>query len=116
MKKISQLCQKEIRRKAVKSQRTSKDILPRSKRLVKEVSNYIIQIIIVMITFIIYYDFVVIIISLTTFQMLLYWRKYEKVEREHRKRAEKEAQEQRRLDEEIREVLTQLHNIYLLLP
>ena len=37
--------------------------------------------------------------------MLLYWRKYEKVEREHRKRAEKEAQEQRRLDEEIREVL-----------
>ena len=36
--------------------------------------------------------------------MLVYWRKYEKVEKEHRKRAEKEAQEQRKLDDEFREV------------
>ena len=37
-------------------------------------------------------------------QMLLYWKKYEKVEKEHRKRAEKEAMEQRKLDDEFREV------------
>ena len=36
--------------------------------------------------------------------MLLYWKKYEKVEKEHRKRAEKEAMEQRKLDDEFREV------------
>lgn len=39
-----------------------------------------------------------------TKEMLLYWKKYEKVEKEHRKRAEKEALEQRKLDEEMREV------------
>ena len=38
------------------------------------------------------------------YQMLVYWKKYEKVEKEHRKRAEKEAQEQRKLDDEFREV------------
>lgn len=36
--------------------------------------------------------------------MLVYWKKYEKVEKEHRKRAEKEAMEQRKLDDEFREV------------
>lgn len=41
-----------------------------------------------------------------TKEMLLYWKKYEKVEKEHRKRAEKEALEQRRLDEEMKEVRT----------
>lgn len=35
---------------------------------------------------------------------MLYWKKYDKVEKEHRKRAEKEALEQRKLDEEMREV------------
>lgn len=40
-----------------------------------------------------------------TKEMLLYWKKYEKVEKEHRKRAEKEALEQRKLDEEMREVM-----------
>eukprot|EP00063_Salmo_salar_P086763 XP_014061598.1 PREDICTED: DNA helicase INO80 [Salmo salar] len=39
-----------------------------------------------------------------TKEMTLYWKKYEKVEKEHRKRAEKEALEQRKLDEEMREV------------
>lgn len=38
------------------------------------------------------------------FQMLAYWKKYEKVEKEHRKRAEKEAMEQRKMDDELREV------------
>lgn len=44
-------------------------------------------------------------------QMLVYWKKYEKVEKEHRKRAEKEAMEQRKLDDEFREVT----NYYYLL-
>ena len=47
---------------------------------------------------------VLIIVVIFLFQMLVYWRKYEKVEKEHRKRAEKEAQEQRKLDDEFREV------------
>ena len=44
-------------------------------------------------------------------QMLVYWKKYEKVEKEHRNRAEKEAMEQRKLDDEFREVT----NYYYLL-
>lgn len=39
-----------------------------------------------------------------TKEIMLYWKKYDKVEKEHRKRAEKEALEQRKLDEEMREV------------
>jgi len=41
---------------------------------------------------------------ISNYQMLVYWKKYEKVEKEHRKRAEKEAMEQRKLDDEFREV------------
>ena len=41
-----------------------------------------------------------------TREMLIYWKRFEKVEKEHRKRAEKEAQEQRKLDVELREVKT----------
>lgn len=44
--------------------------------------------------------------------MLLYWKKYEKVEKEHRKRAEKEAMEQRKLDDEFREVLFKYRNTW----
>ena len=47
------------------------------------------------------------------YQMLVYWKKYEKVEKEHRKRAEKEAMEQRKLDDEFREV-TNYYYLYLL--
>ena len=35
---------------------------------------------------------------------MVYWKKYDKVEKEHRKRAEKEAMEQRKLDDELVEV------------
>ena len=52
-------------------------------------------------------------------QMLVYWKKYEKVEKEHRKRAEKEAMEQRKLDDEFREVTNYyvpIFNILLLSP
>jgi DNA helicase INO80 len=37
--------------------------------------------------------------------MLVYWKKYEKVEKEHRKKAEKEAIEQRKIDFEMNEVI-----------
>ena len=37
-------------------------------------------------------------------EVLGYWRKYEKVEKEARKKAEKEAQEQQKLYDEMREV------------
>ena len=36
--------------------------------------------------------------------MMVYWKKYEKVEKEHRKKAEKEAIEQRKIDFEMNEV------------
>ena len=38
--------------------------------------------------------------------MLVYWKRFDKVEKEHRKKAEKEAMEQRKQDEEMREVNT----------
>lgn len=44
--------------------------------------------------------------------MLLYWKKFDKVEKEHRKKAEKEAQEQRKQDEEMREVSHMNFNYY----
>ena len=37
-------------------------------------------------------------------EMMAYWKRFEKVEKEHRKKAEKEAQEQRKMDLELREV------------
>lgn len=42
-----------------------------------------------------------------TREMQIYWKRFEKVEKEHRKRAEKEAQEQRKMDLELREVSKQ---------
>ncbi|XP_066533049.1 chromatin-remodeling ATPase INO80 [Hoplias malabaricus] len=50
-----------------------------------------------------------------TKEMLLYWKKYEKVEKEHRKRAEKEALEQRKLDEEMREAKRQQRKLNFLI-
>ena len=37
-------------------------------------------------------------------EALIYWRRYERVEREQRKKAEKEALGQRKIDDEMREV------------
>ena len=37
-------------------------------------------------------------------EMVAYWKRFEKVEKEHRKRAEREAIEQRKMDQELREV------------
>lgn len=39
-----------------------------------------------------------------TREMLLYWKRFDKVEKEHRRKAEKEALEQRKMDLELREV------------
>uniref|UniRef100_A0A673XIV4 Chromatin-remodeling ATPase INO80 n=1 Tax=Salmo trutta TaxID=8032 RepID=A0A673XIV4_SALTR len=50
-----------------------------------------------------------------TKEMTLYWKKYEKVEKEHRKRAEKEALEQRKLDEEMREAKRQQRKLNFLI-
>ncbi|XP_028295465.1 chromatin-remodeling ATPase INO80 isoform X2 [Gouania willdenowi] len=50
-----------------------------------------------------------------TKEMMLYWRKYDKVEKEHRKRAEKEALEQRKLDEEMREAKRQQRKLNFLI-
>ena len=37
-------------------------------------------------------------------EMQAYWKRFDKVEKEHRKKAEKEAMEQRKMDIEFREV------------
>ncbi|KAE8587696.1 hypothetical protein XENTR_v10022071 [Xenopus tropicalis] len=50
-----------------------------------------------------------------TKEMSLYWKKYDKVEKEHRKRAEKEALEQRKLDEEMREAKRQQRKLNFLI-
>jgi len=38
-------------------------------------------------------------------EMQAYWKRFDKVEKEHRRKAEKEAMEQRKMDMEFREVL-----------
>ncbi|XP_042901468.1 chromatin-remodeling ATPase INO80 isoform X1 [Parasteatoda tepidariorum] len=50
-----------------------------------------------------------------TKEMMLYWKRYDKVEKEHRKRAEKEAQEQLRLDIELREAKRQQRKLNFLI-
>ncbi|XP_075048643.1 chromatin-remodeling ATPase INO80 [Mixophyes fleayi] len=50
-----------------------------------------------------------------TKEMSLYWKKYDKVEKEHRKRAEKEALEQRKLDDEMREAKRQQRKLNFLI-
>nr|XP_032821163.1 chromatin-remodeling ATPase INO80 [Petromyzon marinus]XP_032821164.1 chromatin-remodeling ATPase INO80 [Petromyzon marinus] len=50
-----------------------------------------------------------------TKEMLLYWKRYEKVEKEHRRRAHKEALEQRKLDEEMREAKRQQRKLNFLI-
>ncbi|EDO48474.1 predicted protein [Nematostella vectensis] len=82
-KKLAQLCQKERRREAQRSQKIAQQTVPRARRLVRE--------------------------------MMVYWKKYEKVEKEHRKRVEKEAMEQRKLDDELREARRQQRKLNFLI-
>ena len=71
---VAQLCQREVKKLAQKSQRTSKEVSvqPRARRLMREA--------------------------------LMYWRRYERTEKEQRRKAEREAVEQRKIDDEMREV------------
>eukprot|EP00795_Rhopilema_esculentum_P002515 gene2515-710_t len=48
-------------------------------------------------------------------EMLVYWKRFDKVEKEHRKKAEKEALEQRRQDEEMREMRRQQRKLNFLI-
>uniref|UniRef100_T1IPW9 Chromatin-remodeling ATPase INO80 n=1 Tax=Strigamia maritima TaxID=126957 RepID=T1IPW9_STRMM len=50
-----------------------------------------------------------------TREMLVYWKRYEKVEKEHRKKAEKEAQEQLKMDIELREAKRQQRKLNFLI-
>ncbi|XP_047133142.1 chromatin-remodeling ATPase INO80 isoform X1 [Hydra vulgaris] len=83
LKKVAQACQRELRKEALRSQKISKDAIPRARRMAKE--------------------------------MLLYWRRFDRVEKEHRKKAEKEAMEQRRQDEEMREMKRQQRKLNFLI-
>ena len=71
---MAQLCQREVKKSAQKSQRASKEVTvqPRARRLMREA--------------------------------LMYWRRYERTEKEQRRKAEREAVEQRKIDDEMREV------------
>ena len=126
---LAQLCQKEMRKEAQRSQKVTQQTVPKARRLSREVSICVI------------YHFksqllnansspsskhlscclcfkdikelawrgLLVLVDMCMWcflfcQMLVYWKKYEKVEKEHRKRAEKEAMEQRKLDDEFREV------------
>ncbi|XP_033112932.1 chromatin-remodeling ATPase INO80-like [Anneissia japonica] len=82
-KKLAQLCQKEIRRSALQSQRICKETVPRARRLTRE--------------------------------MMSYWKHFDRVEKEHRKKAEKQAIEQRKLDDEIREAKRQQRKLNFLI-
>ena len=72
---VALLCQREVKKAAAKSQRASKEVSSVQPRARRLMK-----------------------------EALIYWRKYEKVEREQRKKAEKEAMEQRKRDDEMREV------------
>nr|XP_054758604.1 chromatin-remodeling ATPase INO80-like [Lytechinus pictus] len=50
-----------------------------------------------------------------TREMMAFWKHYEKVEKEHRRKAEKEAQEQRRIDDEFREAKRQQRKLNFLI-
>lgn len=75
---IALFCQREVRRWALKSQRLSKEVSIIVPRA-KRVMR----------------------------EMLVYWKKHEKEEKEQRKKAEKEAVEQQKLVDEMREVSPQ---------
>ena len=72
LKRIAQHCMKYSRQKAVHSEKCSKEISSRARRLTRE--------------------------------MQAYWKRYDRVERETRRRLEKEAEEQRKMDVEFMEV------------
>lgn len=97
-KKTVLLCQKEVRKKALKYAKTARDFAIRAKRLVKEVCK------------------IACIHRVTLLlQTAVYWRKWEKEEKERQKRADKEIVIQRKKEEELREIKRQQRKLNFLL-
>ncbi|CAG8532181.1 1293_t:CDS:10 [Acaulospora morrowiae] len=82
-RKIALLCQKEARKAACKSCKSTKDIQTRSRQAMR--------------------------------QMLFFWKRNEKEERELRKKAEREALERMRVEEEMREAKRQARKLNFLI-
>ena len=76
---VAQLCQREVKKLSQKSQRTSKEVSVQPR------ARRLMR------------------------EALMYWRKYERTEKEQRRKAEKEAVEQRKIDDEMREVQYNTH-------
>ncbi|XP_065225307.1 chromatin-remodeling ATPase INO80 isoform X2 [Planococcus citri] len=83
LKRIAQHCMKYSRQKAVHSEKSTKEIPSRARRLTRE--------------------------------MQAYWKRYDRVERETRRRLEKEAEEQRKMDVEFMEVKRQQRKLNFLI-
>ncbi|KAF9580671.1 putative DNA helicase ino80, partial [Lunasporangiospora selenospora] len=82
-KKVAQLCQREARKAAARSVKSSKEIHARARRANRE--------------------------------MLFFWKRNEKEERDMRKKAEKEAIERLRIEEEMREARRQARKLNFLI-
>lgn len=82
-KRISTLCMKTFRQKAMQSQKNMKETLWRAKRLTREMQGY--------------------------------WKRYDRVERETKRRMEKEAEEQRKMDVELIEAKRQQRKLNFLI-
>lgn len=82
-KRVSALCMKMARQKAMQSQKNMKETIWRAKRLTREMQSY--------------------------------WKRYDRVERETRRRMEKEAEEQRKMDVEIVEAKRQQRKLNFLI-
>lgn len=82
-KRISTLCMKTFRQKAMQSQKNMKETIWRAKRLTREMQGY--------------------------------WKRYDRVEREARRRMEKEAEEQRKMDVELIEAKRQQRKLNFLI-
>ncbi|CAG8553105.1 8682_t:CDS:10, partial [Ambispora gerdemannii] len=82
-RKIAQLCQKEARKAALKSCKSTKDVQTKARQAMR--------------------------------QMLIFWKRNEKEEREMRKKAEKEAMERMRIEEERREAQRQARKLNFLI-
>ena len=80
---VALYCQREVRRWATKSQKLSKESSSIQPRARRIMK-----------------------------EVLVHWRKYEKVEKEARKKAEKEAQEQQKLYDEMREVSCESESLW----
>lgn len=82
-KRISTLCMKTFRQKAMQSQKNMKETIWRAKRLTREMQGY--------------------------------WKRYDRVERETKRRMEKEAEEQRKMDIELIEAKRQQRKLNFLI-